>query len=76
MEKEKKWMIIGMCATLFCLAVAIVCAVLRKFDLVSSIMLGFIVVFSVVISVFLWRDLLTQFGKGTQETKEENSKNE
>ena len=71
MEKSKKWMILGMCATIFCLAVAITCAALRKFDLVSSIMLGFIVVFSVVISVFMWRDLLAKSGEVEEEQKDE-----
>ena len=73
MEKSKKWMILGMCATIFCLAVAITCAALRKFDLVSSIMLGFIVVFSVVISVFMWRDLLAKSGEVEEEQKDEES---
>lgn len=72
MEKSKKWMILGVCATLFCLAVAIVCAALRKFDLVSSIMLGFIVVFSIVISVFMWLDLRA----ATKEEKDQDSKDQ
>lgn len=57
MNNEKKWMILGMCATIFCLAVSVVCAALRKFDIVSSIMFAIVVAFSITISVFLCIDV-------------------
>ena len=58
MEKETKYMIIGICTTLFCLGVAIACAFLRKFDIVSIVMLAVVAAFSVFVCVYTFFDLI------------------
>ena len=58
MEKETKYMIIGLVATLFCLAVAITCAVLRKFDVVSIVMLALVATFTAIACVFMVLDFV------------------
>lgn len=77
MDKEMKWMIIGMSATVFCLAVAITCAAIRNFDLVPSIMLGFVAVFSAVILFFLIKDIIAKSKeKQIKKDEEEQINNE
>jgi len=46
MEKDNKFMIIGLVATLFCFAVALTCAILRKFDMVSIILFTLVATFT------------------------------
>ena len=74
MEKSMKWTIIGLCATVFCLAVALVCAILRKFDTVSTVMFAVIAAFSVAIIVLLVLDILAERKKAKAEPKTEEAK--
>lgn len=72
MEKETKYMIIGIVATLFCLAVSITCAVLRKFDVVSCVMLALVAAFSVFVCVFMFIDLFRVKKEKNEPQTEEN----
>ena len=58
MEKETKYMIFGLVATLFCLAVAITCAVLKKFDVVSIVMLVLVAAFTALACTFIVIDFV------------------
>ena len=60
MEKETKYTIIGLVATLFCLAVAITCAVLRKFDVVSIVMLSLVAAFTIFACVLMLIDFIKE----------------
>ena len=46
MEKETKYMIVGLLATLFCFGVALACAIIMKFNLVSIIMFALVSAFT------------------------------
>lgn len=74
MEKDKKYMIIGIVATLFCLAVSITCAVLRGWDVVGCVLLALVAAFSIFVCVFMFLDLFKKDNKETQAKGEEENK--
>ena len=73
MEKSTKWTLIGLCATCVCFVVALVCAILRKFDLISSIMFGIVAAFSAAIVAYMVYDFVAQ-KKAEGDTKNSENK--
>lgn len=57
---SKKIMISSIATVLLCLALGITCAIISKFSVVSVILLGIVVVFSIIISVTTWREAVVQ----------------
>ena len=57
---SKKIMISSITTVLLCLALGITCAIIRKFDVVSAILLGIVIVFAIIISITTWREAVSQ----------------
>ena len=57
---SKKVMIGSVITILLCLALGITCAVIRKFDVVSVILLGVIIAFSIAVAITSWRETVNQ----------------
>jgi len=57
---SKKVMISSVITILLCLALGITCAIIRKFDVVSVILLGVVIVSSILVSVTTWREAVNQ----------------
>lgn len=57
---SKKVLIGSIIATLVSLALGIACAIIRKFDVLSSILLGFVVLFGIIISITVWKEAVDQ----------------
>lgn len=57
---SKKIMISSITTVLLCLALGIACAIIRKFDVVSAILLGIVIIFSIIISITTWREAVSQ----------------
>lgn len=57
---SKKVMISSIITILLCLALGITCAIIRKFDVVSVILLGIVIVGSILVSVTTWRETVNQ----------------
>lgn len=57
---SKKVMISSIITILICLALGITCAIIKKFDVVSVILLGVIIVLSIAVAVANWREAVNQ----------------
>lgn len=57
---SKKILIGSIVLTIICLALGVTCAIIRKFDLLSAILLGVVVVFGIVISITVWKEAVDQ----------------
>ena len=57
---SKKVLIGCVIAVFVCLALAIACAIIKSFDVVSSIMLGVVIVMAVAVVIISWRELVNQ----------------
>ncbi|MEG1581545.1 MAG: hypothetical protein RR334_00090 [Clostridia bacterium] len=60
MEMDKKSLILCVIATLLCLGAGVVCAIIRKFDIVSAILLAVIIVFAIIVTIAIWRVAVVQ----------------
>ena len=56
----KKLLIGSIITFIVCLAVSIVCAVIRLFDVVSVILLSVVVVLGIITSITAWREIVNQ----------------
>lgn len=45
---------------LLCLALGVTCAIIRKFDVVSVILLGVVIALSIAVAVTTWREAVNQ----------------
>lgn len=57
---SKRIMIGSVITILLCLALGITCAILRKFDVVSVVMLGVVIALAIAVSVTTWREAVNQ----------------
>lgn len=57
---SKRIMIGSVITILLCLALGITCAIIRKFDVVSVVMLGVIIALAIAVSVTTWREAVNQ----------------
>lgn len=57
---SRKIMIGSVITILVCLALGITCAVIRKFDVVSVILLAVIIAISIAVAVTTWREAVNQ----------------
>lgn len=57
---SKKVMISSIITVLLCLALGITCAIIRKFDMVSVILLGIIIVAGIIVAITTWREAVNQ----------------
>ena len=57
---SRKVMIGSVITILLCLALGITCAIIRKFDVVSVILLGVVIALSIAVSVTTWREAVNQ----------------
>lgn len=57
---SKKIMISSIITILICLALGVTCAIIRKFDVVSVILLGVIIILSIAVAVTNWREAVNQ----------------
>lgn len=57
---SRKIMIGSVITILLCLALGITCAIIRKFDVVSVILLGVVIALSIAVSVTTWREAVNQ----------------
>lgn len=57
---SKRIMIGSIITILLCIALGVTCAVIRKFDVVSVILLGIIIVLAIAVSVTTWREAVNQ----------------
>ena len=57
---SKKVMISSIVTILICLALGITCAIIKKFDVVSVILLGVIIILSIAVAVANWREAVNQ----------------
>ena len=57
---SRKVMIGSVVTILLCLALGITCAIIRKFDVVSVIIIGVVIVLSIAVSVTTWREAVNQ----------------
>lgn len=72
---SKKILIGSIIATLVCLALGIACAIIRKFDILSSILLGVVVLFGIIISISVWREAVDQKNDAKKPVEEIKDKN-
>lgn len=56
----KKLLIGSIITVIVCLAVSIVCAVIRHFDVISVILLSVVVVLGIITSITAWREIVNQ----------------
>ena len=57
---SKKVMISSVVTILLCLVLGITCAIIRKFDVVSVILLGVIIAFAIAVAITSWREAVNQ----------------
>ena len=57
---SKKVMISSVVTILLCLVLGIACAIIRKFDVVSVILLGVIIAFAIAVAITSWREAVNQ----------------
>lgn len=57
---SKKVLISSIITVSVCLILSIVCAIVRKFDVVSAILLGAVIVFAIIVAVTCWRESVEQ----------------
>ena len=57
---SKRIMVGSIITILLCVALGVTCAVIRKFDVVSVILLGVIIALSIAVSVTTWREAVNQ----------------
>lgn len=57
---SRKIMIGSVATILLCIALGITCAIIRKFDVVSVILLGVVIALSIAVSVTTWREAVNQ----------------
>ena len=57
---SKKILIGSVITILLCMALGVACAIIRKFDVVSVILLGVIIALAIAISVTTWREAVNQ----------------
>lgn len=57
---SRKVMIGSVITILLCLALGITCAIIRKFDVVSVILLGVVIALSIAVAVTTWREAVNQ----------------
>lgn len=57
---SRKIMIGSVVTILLCIALGITCAIIRKFDVVSVILLGVVIALSIAVSVTTWREAVNQ----------------
>lgn len=57
---SKRVMVGSIITILLCVALGVTCAVIRKFDVVSVILLGVIIALSIAVSVTTWREAVNQ----------------
>ena len=57
---SRKIMIGSVITILLCLALGIACAIIRKFDVVSVILLGVVIALSIAVAVTTWREAVNQ----------------
>ena len=57
---SKRIMVGSIITILLCVALGVACAIIRKFDVVSVILLGVIIALSIAVSVTTWREAVNQ----------------
>ena len=57
---SKRVMVGSIITILLCVALGVTCAIIRKFDVVSVILLGVIIALSIAVSVTTWREAVNQ----------------
>jgi len=57
---SRKIMIGSVITILLCLALGVTCAIIRKFDVVSVILLGVVIALSIAVAVTTWREAVNQ----------------
>ena len=57
---SKKVLIGSIITVILCLIASIVCAIIRKFDVVSAILLSVVVILGIVIAIVSWREVVNQ----------------
>ena len=57
---SKKVLIGSIITVILCLIASIVCAIIRKFDVVSVILLSVVVILGIVIAIVSWRVVVNQ----------------
>lgn len=57
---SKRIMVGSVITVLLCVALGVTCAVIRKFDVVSVILLSVIIALSIAVSVTTWREAVNQ----------------
>lgn len=57
---SKRIMIASVITILLCMALGVTCAIIRRFDVVSAILLGVIIVLSIAVAVTTWREAVNQ----------------
>ena len=57
---SRKIMIGSVITILLCVALGVTCAIIRKFDVVSVILLGVVIGLSIAVAVTTWREAVNQ----------------
>lgn len=57
---SKKLLVGSIITVVICLAVSIVCACIRHFDVVSVILLSVVVVLAIITAITAWREIVNQ----------------
>ena len=57
---SRKRMIGSVITILLCVALGVTCAIIRKFDVVSVILLGVVIGLSIAVAVTTWREAVNQ----------------
>ena len=57
---SKRVLVGSVITILLCMVLGITCAIIRKFDVVSVILLGVVIALSIAVSVTTWREAVNQ----------------
>ncbi len=57
---SKKLLVGSIITVIICLAVSIVCAVIRHFNVVSVVLLSVVVVLGIITAIAAWREIVNQ----------------